>query len=133
MPEELEFSPSLSPSASASPSPAPPEEVEERDVQQAKKGVEGTPAKKEDLDRLYYIMLALVIALLVGFASTFVAAAYMLYDGFTNKAESYQSLVEKINNQEINNLNIRIDDLNVQLKQIQDCQKKPINVGSSSC
>jgi len=44
---------------------------------------------------LQWFMSVLVIALLIGFAGTFVAAAYMLYDGWTNKATTYQELVEK--------------------------------------
>lgn len=72
--------------------PAPPQ-----------KPVEGEPAEQKFVrDVVYY----LVIILFIGFATTFLAAGTLLWQAWTQKAATYQDLVNQVNseNQKIDNL-----------------------------
>ena len=80
------------------------------------------------LDILKWLMVGLVIVLLLGLGG--IIQSYL-----ATKTATYQSLVDKVNNQkeETDKLNEKLDGVNTQLKSIQECQKRPIKIDSSPC
>jgi len=69
------------------------------------------------------IVIAVIVVLFIGFATMFAAFATLLWQAWTEKAATYQSLVDKVNAQ-----NEKIDLLNQQLtnEKIQPTITKPL-------
>ncbi len=56
------------------------------------------------LEQHDWLLNVLVLVLFVGFAGVFIAATAMLIDAFRGKQATYQSLIDKVNEQEISNV-----------------------------
>lgn len=63
------------------------------ELAKANSGVKGLENKFADMNSLFMI---LVIALFIGFASTFIAAAGMLVEAWNGKQASYERVMERI-------------------------------------
>lgn len=74
-----------------------------------------------DVDHIKWLMNAIVIVLFVGFAQMFVATANLLWQAWTEKATTYQNLIDKVNMQ------------NEKIDQLIRCQKGKTNSASSTC